>query len=54
MRVRVLLLAVGCWLSAASAQWLETTIYLPDSHPGLGGSPIASAATSSARSALRI
>jgi len=31
MRMFVVLLAVSCWLSAVSAQWLETTINLPDS-----------------------
>jgi YVTN family beta-propeller protein len=35
MKVRLLLLAIGCVLSAASAQWLETTIYLPDSAGGV-------------------
>ena len=31
MGVRILLLGVGCWLSAVSAQWLEATVPLPDS-----------------------
>jgi hypothetical protein len=28
MKLPYVLLAVGCWLSAVSAQWLETTIYM--------------------------
>ncbi len=35
MKCSFVLLAVSCWLSAVSAQWLEETIYLPDSFGGL-------------------
>ncbi len=31
MKFLSVMLAVGCWLSSVSAQWLETTINLPDS-----------------------
>jgi hypothetical protein len=29
--IRILLLAVSCWLTTARAQWVETTITVPDS-----------------------
>ena len=35
MRHLAVLLVVFCCLSAVSGQWLETTIYLPDSLGGL-------------------
>ena len=35
MKLASVLLAVGCMLSAASAQWLDTTLYVPDSTYGL-------------------
>jgi YVTN family beta-propeller protein len=37
VRLSVVLLAVCCWLSAAGAQWLEKTLYLPDSLCGVTG-----------------
>ena len=36
MRTTIGILAVCCWLSAASGQWLETTIVLPDPMSGFG------------------
>jgi hypothetical protein len=35
MKYASVLLAIICLLSAVKAQWLETTIYLPDSFGGL-------------------
>ena len=34
-RLLAVLLAVCCWLSSARSQWLETTLYLPDSLCGV-------------------
>ncbi len=35
VRLAAVLLAVCCWLSAASGQWIEKTLYLPDSLCGV-------------------
>lgn len=35
MRTPVVLLVVSCLLSGVSAQWLERTIYVPDSLVGV-------------------
>ena len=35
VKLSAVLLAVCCWLSAASAQWIEKVIYLPDSLSGV-------------------
>ena len=39
MKLASVLLAVICLLSAVSAQYLETTIYLPDTMTGPSGPP---------------
>ena len=39
MRLSCVLLVLVCLLSVASAQWLETTIWMPDSFGGLLGGP---------------
>jgi hypothetical protein len=36
LRVAYLVLCVGCCLSAASGQWLEVAIAIPDTFGGLG------------------